>query len=445
MATDEIPATEVDKRPFVLSIALWLLGFVAVIALAAWLAYAVWPSMPQRSVTMAIYPEGSLNANLVKRYQDILARDGIELKLDPSAGAVESLADLRNPKSGTSIALVPGGLTSQQQSPDLVSLGTLFYQPLWIFSRRHVSHGRPQLRGLRVSIGPDRSSTHLLALELLGRAGMIDPKSATLLSLEPTESSQKLIDGQIDVAILLDGWESPTVQQLLNAKGVTLESVPRADAFVAIYPYLSKLVLPAGVVNMAEPRPASDVLLIAPKSNLVVRKDLHPAIQYRLLEAALEIHSPPAMFQVAGQFPAAESTDLPLSPYAREFYKTGTPFLLRHLPFWLAIFLAQPVVWLIPLVLLAIPVFRLAPTIYDWAERRRIYKFYSELRRVEDELTHDARGQSQNQLLARLDRLDDRASHLSVPASYKPLVYSLRLHIDMVRRTVHKTAAEEHS
>ena len=162
---------------------------------------------------------------------------------------------------------------------------------------------------------------------------MIDRDSATLLPLTPSESAQKLIHGEIDVVIFLDAWESPAVQQLLSAREVKLESIQRVDAFVALYPYLNKLVLPAGVVDMAEPRPPTDVLLIATKSNLVVRKDLHPAIQYLLLEAAAEVHSTPGMFHVAGQFPAAESIDLPLSPYARDFYKTGPPFRQRHLPF----------------------------------------------------------------------------------------------------------------
>ena len=131
---------------------------------------------------------------------------------------------------------------------------------------------------------------------------MIDRKSATLLSLTPSESAQKLIHGEIDVAIFLDAWESPAVQQLLKSKNVNLVSISRADAFAALYPYLNKLVLPAGVVDMAEPRPPKDVLLIASKSSLVVRNDLHPAIQYLLLQAADEIHSMPGMFHTADQF-----------------------------------------------------------------------------------------------------------------------------------------------
>jgi TRAP-type uncharacterized transport system substrate-binding protein len=140
---------------------------VAFIVVAAWVVLAVLRPMPQRSVVMDVYPEGSLNADLVKRYREALAHDGIELKLEPSAGAVESLARLRDPTSATSIALIPGGITTEQ-SPGLVSLGTMFYQPLWIFSRSHLVQRHEKLRGLRISIGPEGSSSRALSLKLLG-------------------------------------------------------------------------------------------------------------------------------------------------------------------------------------------------------------------------------------------------------------------------------------
>jgi TRAP-type uncharacterized transport system substrate-binding protein len=417
------------------------LGILALMVAVAWVVLALLRPKPQRSVVMAAYPEGSLNADLVKRYREVLAREGIELKLEPSAGAVESLARLRDPTSATSIALIPGGITTEQESPGLVSLGTLFYQPLWIFSRGHPLQKHKELRDLRISIGPEGSSSRALSLKLLGRAGIIDSQSARLLPFTPSESAEKLIHGEIDVAIFLDAWESSAVQQLLNAKDVNLESIHRADAFVALYPFLSKLVLPAGLVDMAQVRPPEDLLLIAPKSSLVVRNDLHPAIQYLLLEAAVEIHSTPGMFQTAGQFPAPESIEIPLSPCAREFYKTGPPFLQRHLPFWLAVFLEQPLVWIIPLLAILFPFFRLAPGIYDWVERRRVYKLYSELKRVEDDLVFASPSRAQKDLVERLDRLRDRAVRLSVPTPFKPLVSSLRLHIDLVRQEAQKSIA----
>jgi len=417
------------------SFAVVTLGIVA----AIWLVFVLVRSMPPRAVTMATYPEGSLNAELVKRYREALAHDGVELKLAPSSGAVESLERLRDPRSGISVALIPGGITTQQESPGLVSLGTLFYQPVWVFSRGRLLQKHGQLRDLRISIGPEGSSSRTLSLKLLVGAGMIDQESAVLLPFTPSESAQKLIRGEIDAAIFLDGWASPAVQQLLRSKDIDLQSTPRVDAFVALYPYLNKLVLPAGVVDMAEPRPPTDVLLIATKSSLVVRQDLHPAIQYLLLEAAMGIHSSPGIFNSAGQFPAPESIDLPISPHARQFYKTGPPFLERHLPFWLAVFVEQPLVWLIPFVAVLYPLLRFAPTVYDWIESRRVYRLYAELKRLEDEMLLPGTGPSENDFVERLDQLEIRASRLSVPASFKPLVYALRLHIDMVRQEVRKS------
>jgi len=418
----------------------WIVVFslVVLVALSTRMAFVLLRPVPPRLVAMAMYPEGSLNAELVKRYREVLARNGIDMKLVPSAGAVESIARLRDAKSGISIAIVPGGITNEHDSPELASLGTLFYQPLWVFSRGRPLQSHKHLHGLRISVGPEGSSSHAICLRLLARVGMIDPKSAVLLSLTPSESAQKLIQGEIDVAIFLDAWESPAVQQLLSSQDINLESISRADAFVALYPNLNKLVLPAGVVDMDEPRPPTDVLLIAPKASLVVRKDLHPAIQYLLLEAADEIHSEPGMFHTADQFPAAEAIDLPLSPYAHEFYKTGPPFLQRHLPFWLAVLVAQLLVLLIPLLAVLYPIFRFAPIIYDWLERRRVYKLYSELRQIEDEMFSSSPGRTQKVFVERLDQLKDRASRLSVPTPFEPHLYALRLHIDMVRQEAQK-------
>jgi TRAP-type uncharacterized transport system substrate-binding protein len=198
-----------------------------------------------------------------------------------------------------------------------------------------------QLRGLRLSIGPDGSASHALSVEFFGRVGIIDQKSATLLSYTPAEAIRRLHHGELDAAVLLDAWESPLVHELLNTENLELQSIRRADAFVVLYPHLNKLVLPAGVADLAENRPPADVLLLAPKASLVVRRDLHPAIQYLLLEAAEQIHSKPGVFHKAGEFPAPEAIDLPLSIHARQFYRTGSPFLQRHLPFWLAVLAEQ--------------------------------------------------------------------------------------------------------
>lgn len=416
---------------------------VALTAVGVWLTYSLLRPTPPRSVAMAIGPEGSFDAEVGKRYREILARDGIELRLVPSAGAVESIARLRDAKSGISIAIIPGGISNREQSPELVSLGTVYYEPLWLFSRGQHLESHDQFRNLRISIGPEGSASHVLALDFLARVGIIEQESATLLRLTPQESSVKLLSGDINAVVLMGAWETPAVRQLLVAKDIDLVSMRRAEAWVALYPFLNKLVLPAGVANMAENRPPTDVVLIAPKASLIVRGDLHPAIQYLLLEAASRIHSGPGVFQKAGQFPAPESIELPLSPHARQFYKTGPSFLQRNLPFWLAVLVQQVLVLLLPVVGVLYPLLRVLPQIFMSIQSRRVYSLYSELRLLERELALAGSSKDDKAFGERLDRLEDRASRLWVPPSLRPQLYNLRLHIRLVGEEAERPARPE--
>jgi len=413
---------------------------VALTAVLIWLAFHLLRPTPPRSVTMATDPEGSFNADLAKHYRESLARNGIELKLIPTAGAVESVTRLQDPMSDISIALIPSGITTQRDSPHLVSLGTLFYEPLWFFVRGRALQSYDQLRGLRLSIGPEGSASHAFSVDFFSRVGIIDQKSAELFSDTPEETIQKLHRRELDGAVILDPWESPLVHELLTTESLDLQSIRRADAFVALYPHLNKLVLPSGVADLAENRPPVDVLLLAPKASLVVRRNLHPAIQYLLLETAEEMHSAPGVFHKAGEFPAPESIDLPLSTHARQFYKTGSPFLLRNLPFWLAVLVQQLLVLALPLVSVLFPLVRFAPAIYVWLGRRRVYNLYSELKRLEDQLTAVPPFGTAKGFMERLDQMEGKASRQSVPASIRPLLYWLRSHIEMVREEVVRKA-----
>jgi TRAP-type uncharacterized transport system substrate-binding protein len=407
-------------------------------AVGIWLAFSLLRPTPPRMVMMAVDPEGSFDAEVGKRYREIFARDGIDLRLVPSIGAVDSIARLRDPKSGISIAIIPGGIAKREESPRLVTLGTLFYEPLWLFSHNQHLEKHEQLRNLRISIGPEGSASHKLALEFLARVGVFEQRSATLLSITPQESSAKLLNGDIDAAVLMGAWETPIVRQLLVAQNIDLVPIRRADAFVALYPFLNKLILPAGVANLEENRPPTDVTLIASKASLVVRDDLHPAIQYLLLEAASQIHFGPDIFHKEGQFPAPEAIDLPLSKYARQFYKTGSPFLQRNLPFWLAVLVQQVLVLLLPVVGVLYPLLRVSPGIFMSIQSRRVYGLYAELRLLERELASAGSTEDHKDFIERLDQLEDRASDLWVPASLRAHLYELRLHIRLVREGAKK-------
>ena len=213
----------------------------------------------------------------------------------------------------------------------------------------------------------------------------------------------------------------------------------RADAYVALYPFLNKVVVPRGVGDLAKDLPPTDVILFAPKVSSVVRKDLHPAIQYLLLDAAMQIHSRPGIFQHANQFPAAEGIDIPLSREALQFYKSGRPFLHNYLPFWVAELVGTLIFLLIPILGVLYPMIRSLPRLYDWLMRSKITRIYGELRFLEDEII-DARrtGRDVSAMVVQLDHLEEQANHLKIPVAYASRLYELRNHIDVVRERLQK-------
>jgi len=411
---------------------------IVTITLASlWWVFAIFRPIPPSTVVMTTGPEGGAYSDFGKRYREVLARSGIHLKLLPSAGTIENLRRLRDGRSGVSVGFLQGGTTNAQKSPGLVSLGTVFYEPLWFFYRGAPLDRRlTRLGGSRISIGPEESGTRELALTLLARNG-IDRNFAKLLQLTPAAAAEELVRGRIDAAVFVMSWESSTVQKLLADDNLRLLSFTRANAYTALYPFLNKLVLPAGTVDLAKNRPPEDVVLLAPEASLVVRKDLHPAIQYLLLDAAVQIHSEPSIFQRAGEHPAAEPVDLPLSVHARNFYRTGRPFLQRYLPFWLAVFIGQLLFLLIPVVGVAYPLLRVMPSVYFWGVHRRIFRLYGELKFIEEELQRGNREPSRD-LVAKIDRLESRANQLRVPASILHMLYSLKRDILLVRGRIGK-------
>ena len=403
----------------------------AVILLAAGLI--IFATLPPRTVTMATGPAGGAYHELGLRYREILARSGVRLRLVNTTGGLDNLARLRDRRSGVHIAFIQGGTTTKEESPNVESLGALFFEPLWLFYRSGIGDGIERYRGRRISIGLEGSGGRALALEILKRT-KVDAVVGELLGFPPQEAADKLIAGDIDIAFVVLGWDSPVVRRLIAADGIEVASVPRPDAFVALYPFLSKVVLPAGVADLAANRPPADVVLLSAKASLAVRNDLHPAIQYLLLNAAVEIHSPAGIFQKAGQFPAAEAVDLPLSEEAQRFYKSGRPVLQAYLPFWMAALVERFLVVFVPALVLLYPALRLLPQGYDWLMQSKIRRLYDEMKSIEHEL---ASGQeSPGALNAKLDRLYQSASELQLPVKYASMQYTLRMHLDLVRARI---------
>jgi TRAP-type uncharacterized transport system substrate-binding protein len=398
-------------------------------------------SMPPHLIVMAAGREGDAYYEIAERYRAGLAHENVQVQLVQTAGSVENLAMLRDPHSGANVALIEGGIPGAADTSGVESLGTVFYEPLWWFHRREIrGEEASRLRDQRISIGPEGSGTRALSLQLLKRSGM-EAQVGELLAFEPREAGEKLLAGEIDMAFMMTPWESTVVQRLLADDRVTLSSFAHADAFVALYPFLTKVVVPRGMTDIAKDRPSTDVVLIATKASLVVRRDLHPAIQYLLLNAAAKIHSGPSIFNRGNAFPASEAIDVPLSDEALRFYKSGLPFLHDYFPFWMAALIGKVMILLIPILGVLYPMVRFLPRLYDWRMRSKVLRMYGELRFLEDELANArGTGSDTSEMVARFDRLKEQANHFRIPVAYASMLYELRNHIDLVSEGLKKHA-----
>ncbi len=397
-----------------------VLGVAVAVAVAciAWVIFVVGRGLPPRTVVMTTGPERSAYRGFGEKYRAALARNGIALRLEPSLGNVENLTRLKDPSSGVSVGFVAGGLTSERASPGIQSLGTVAYDPIWIFCRNLPESAQfGDLRGKRVSI--DLAAG--VMLDLLRATGL--EKAITVVPLAPSAGGEALLRGEVDCACMLTVADDPIVKKLLADDHVNLMTFRRADAFVALFPYLRRVTIPRGVGSLARDRPPEDVTLIAPMASLLVREDLHPAVQYLLLEAAEDIHSGPGILRRPGQFPAAEPEDVPLSREARSYYKSGGSFFQRHLPFWLAVLASRLLLVLVPLAGVLYPLMRTVPAVIHFAVGRRVNALYAELRSIEERIVA---GEPVGEISKDLTSLEERIMRTRVPRSGTRELYALR-------------------
>jgi TRAP transporter TAXI family solute receptor len=414
---------------------------LALIIAMFWFASAFVQPAPPKLIYMTTGSESGAYHAYAKQYQEILARHGITLELRTSSGALENLQRLKDKNSQVSVGFIQGGVASAEDANDLLSLGSMYYEPLWVFYRSNATLDQVvQLRGKKIAVGAEGSGTRKLALQVLA-ANEMGKDGANLSPLSGNEVADALAKGQVDAGFVIGGADSPVVRKLLATDGVRLMSFAQADAYVKRFPFLSKVTLPRGSVDLMRDVPKQEVTLIAATANLVAREDIHPALVSLLALAANEVHSNAGMFQQAKEFPAAKDMTFEVSKTAERYYKSGPPFLQRYLPFWAAVLVDRILVMAIPLLVL-IPIFKMIPTIYRWRITSRIYRWYGELSALENEINSHYDPARYSEYMDKIDSVEERANNRPVPVAYTHLRYTLREHINLARASLEKKRAE---
>ncbi|MCW5631844.1 MAG: C4-dicarboxylate ABC transporter substrate-binding protein [Rubrivivax sp.] len=447
-------------------LALWLLVLGAVVLAYRWLD----PTPPKR-IVIASGPEQGAYAEFAKRYRPLLQAHGITVTLRATQGSNENLALLHDAASGVQAAFVQGGVATEERQarasatasedgaaaaagpPPLLSLGSVAYEPLWIFYReasaRRLAKGAKgakldrlsQLEGWRINLGPEGDGSGPLFRQLAA-ANRLSADALKLGDRAAVNGVVDLVQGRIDALVMVSAADAPLVQYLLRTPGMRLFDFAQAEAYARRFPFLRPVVLPRGVVDLANDLPPADVHLLATTASLVVREDLHPALMELLLQAAKAAHGGPGVapwFNRSDVFPNAEATEWPLAREAERFHRSGPPWLQRYLPFWLANFVDRMWIVLLPLLAALVPLSRILPPLVTLRMRSRVFRWYAHLRALEEGLEKPDANLAQ--LRDELDRIEAQVEHIGLPLAYHNELYDLRSHIDLVRRRLRARAA----
>ncbi|TAM50098.1 MAG: C4-dicarboxylate ABC transporter substrate-binding protein [Burkholderiaceae bacterium] len=424
-----------------ISIGPLLLILIGVLAAAYW-----WlDPQPPKKVTLATGPTGSAYATFGTRYAKALAVNHIHVVLKPTDGSSDNLQLLRSGEAD--VAFVRGGSADPvaDEAAGLTSLGSLFYEPLWIFYRGDVARridrksgvlaSLTQLKGLRVNVDKPGSGVPAI-MDKLFAANHLDARSMRLSYFEPAPAMQALLAGTLDAIVLASAPQSPLVQKLLRAPGIGLMDFPQSDAYSRRFAFLSAVTLPRGVVDLARDTPPHDVELLAATTSLLSREQTHPALRQLFAQAALKLHGGAGWFHRVGDFPNTKTSELPVSPEGEQAINGTPPFYQRYLPFWASNLVER--MWLVfgGLLVLMLPLSRLVPPLYQFRVRRRVFRWYARLRDIEARI--DAEPARRDAMLEDLDHLDRVVNHVAVPLSYANELYALRNHIDLVRQKLLK-------
>ncbi|MFY9261683.1 MAG: TAXI family TRAP transporter solute-binding subunit [Gallionella sp.] len=398
-------------------------------------AFLFFNSAAPNTLTMLGGEKGSAYRKSAEKYQKILAKQGIKVNIVYSDGSSDNLAKLANPKVAVDIGLVQGGDLAGVNIANLVSLGSVSYQPLMIFYRGAHKNLLSDFKGMRLDIGEAGSGTNSLALVLLKANGIEAGGNTAFLHAPAADLVNSLLENRVDALFLMgDSVSTDVMRTLMHTPDIRLFSFIQADAYTRRIKYLNKLTLPQGSLDFGKNIPAEDTYLLAPTVELIARKSLHPALSDLLLEAAKEVHGGAGLFRKRGEFPAALEHEIPISEQAVNYYQSGKSFLYDTFPFWLASLMSRIIAVLVPIVLLLIPGMKIAPILYRWRIQSRIYPWYSTLLELEREafsLPLDEK--RRDELLHRLNHIEHAVNKINIPAAFGDLFYGLRGHIAFVR------------
>lgn len=413
----------------------------------SWITLHLFSPAPPKEITILGGPAGSsfqLNAD---RYAKIISKHGIKVNVVETDGSDNNLEILQNEKvKKADVGFVQNDSSldeKEQEISNLVSLGTVWVQPLLVLYRgdQEINYIK-QLKGKRVGLGPEETASHKFVDQIMLENGMQTADMSTVI-LEPEDAIKALINHKVDAIFLTGELVSvERIHEIMDIPGIKLMSFEQAAGYTRTFKFLSELDIPEGGFDLGKNVPNRDTKLIGTSVELIARDNLHPALSDLIIEAARQVNGKPNMFRDKNEFPKLTEHTIQISEEAKRYFVSGSPFLYKKLPFWLASLLDRIVILILPLVIVLVPASKVIGPIYRWRMRSKIYKWYGALMKIEHELTMKITEEEGSAVVAKINEIQEKVNQVNLPLAFANELYALREHIEYVKSRCHAVTAK---
>lgn len=369
-----------------------------------------------------------------------LTEKGLDGQVVVTNGAVDNVKRLIDPNDPVNAAFVYGIALDDEQRKQIISLGSVSYEPIWVFYHKDKIPDLIDLHELpryRVGLGPLESGSYAISKKLFADYDIEIEGSDSFVPDAFLSTEQKFLNGDLDALVMVSTVQDPIVQKLLRTPKVALYNFRNSAAFEKKYNSYEAVKLPAGSIDIYPQIPDKDISLVATTTSVVVKKQMHPDLQLALLMAIKEMNRNSAhlFFAKRDEFPAYVDPLVPISPVASKFYDYGPPQVMRYLPFWIAGFVDRAWLMLLTLVAVFYPLSKLNLHIRKLRFVVHERPHYEELLKIDALLSSRKLSiEEKAEISKRLDQINEHAINHGVPIGEEVHYFDLLNSIYLLRR-----------
>jgi TRAP-type uncharacterized transport system substrate-binding protein len=414
----------------------WLLLYAPILLLATlllWLSLTQWFALPPKRVTMDAGVTGGGYSQLAFQYRKQLEELGVQVTIVTTKKSHNGLQQLSS-NPDIDFALVNGLVASLESSDGYMALAAIEREPLWVLTRLPTLNRLTDLKGLRIGIpaydAHQESITHMVL-----RQAQVTSSDVTLMTFKRDKLADALIDGLVDVVILMGSSRNDVARSMIRATAIQILGMDQVGKLLAEEKTLRAFVLPQGVIEFRGDVPSRDLTMVAVDLHLLARRDMHPALQRAIFSAATRIHEIPSFLQIQGEFPTVIGLDFPVSEVTLAASRGKRPWLEELLPYWWAQLAQWFLYAALPILLLALCLLKWIPTLFEWRVNAALQHYYGELKFIETEISSVAseRPIEMRHMIQRLDEIEQQVMQLQLPLQHTDRWYTLRSHLSDAR------------